>query len=325
VPGGRGNYPALPDGALLPGQLDLMWSEPEPLDFSDPAHPRCPAGSVLTVIDYKTGEPANVTVADRNEQLLVLGLMAARWTGAESVRVGVCFPGKGEGLWDVTGALRTAALSRIEGRVHALAAHATAQRQALAEKRHLELVEGSHCTYCPSSAACPAKTSAVRALVDSGVDAFAPGALEPEVARKAALMLPIIEGLGRKMREALKAHVAACGPIPVGTSVEWGPVLEGRDEIDFAKALDVLCDELGVARARSAATISKSAIEKAIGELHAEQGIKKQKSAAMRRVLARLHEDGAITRGAIEIYKPHRTDLSAPGLELPAKAEGEAA
>jgi len=322
--GGRGDYPELPAGALLPGQADVIWSEPEPLDLSEPAQPRCPVGSVLVVVDYKSGDAANVTGADRNEQLLSLALLWARFTGAEAVRVAAVFPGPGNGTWDVTSLLRAAALDRIEARIRARAARVEAQRAALAAGEALELVEGPHCTYCPSEATCPAKTSRLRALLAEGSAPFEVGPLAPELAQKAAVMLPMIDALGRRMRAALQAHVKATGPIDLGNGNEWGPVLEQKDEISYGAAYEVLRDELGPERTQAAAKISKSAIEDAIGALHEEQGIRRQKSAAMRRVLAKLHEAGAIEKVTSETFKAHRKgEPVAP--QLPSKREGEAA
>lgn len=315
VEGGRGEYPALPPGTLLPGQADVVWSEPEPLDLSDPARPRCPKGSLLVVGDYKTGDAANVTGADRNEQLLSLGLLWARFTGAEAVRVAAIFPGPEKGTWDTTSVLRAAAFDRIEARIRARHARIEVQREAFARGEHIELVEGPHCTYCPAEAACPAKTARLRALVADGDAPFAAGPLSPELARNAAVILPMLGQLEKKMRAALQAHAKSFGPIDLGNGNVWGPIVETKEEIDYAAAYDVLRDELGPERVQAAAKITKSAIDDAIGALHEERGIKKQKSAAMRRVLARLHEAKAIRDVAGETFKAYRPGASAEAAE----------
>lgn len=308
ITGGRGHYPDLPDGATLPGQVDILWSEPEPLVVSEDGQTaRCPEGSTLFVYDYKTGEPANITSVQRNAQLLSLGLIAQRWTGAAEAVTGIIYPRAGLGEWDMTQPLRAAALARVESSIRAKLAAIESERVKYAAGEHLSLTEGSHCTYCPSGARCPAKTAMIKSIATGEVVRNEEAALTPEQAEWIAARLPSIARFVEASRDALKAYVVQHGPVPMGDGVVWGPVMEEQEAISAVAAKPVLEEEIGEhAQVAVKTTMAKSAIEDAVAESHSAQGIKRQKSAAMRRILAKLHAVGAVEKIRVEKFRAYR-------------------
>lgn len=307
VAGGRGSYLVLPEGAMLPGQLDVMWSEPEPLSVRDDGSVECPAGSTLFVYDFKTGDDANVTTVARNAQVLSLGLMAQRWTGAAEVVVGVIYPRPGDGEWDMTPPMRAETMSRVEARIRRKLDVIKQARAKHAAGEHIELVEGSHCTYCPAQSRCPAKTAMIKAVATGEVVQADAADLTPEQAEWVATRLPSIARFVDASRDALRTYVRQNGPVPMGDGVFWGPVNEDRETVDAMKAKPVLEEELGPhAEVAIKTTLAKSAIEDAIAEKHSAEGIKRQKSAAMRRILAKLHAAGAVGSVRVEMFKPYR-------------------
>jgi hypothetical protein len=310
VTGGAGSYAGLPANAVVPGQVDLMWSEPEPLDMSDPAHPRCPKGSILWVVDYKSGKEDYVEPIERNIQVGTYTMMAAKWTGAEYAVPAILFVRKGSGEWDAPeAAWGTAEISAAEKRAKDIVARGREQLERLARGEVPVFTEGKHCEFCDAAWRCPAKTAVLKALVGAPLPkGSAP--LTVEERSWLAAHLKQFEAFARAARTALILDVQANGAIPLEDGTVWGPIAKPVTEIIVPRALPVLQEELGEELANNAldVTLSRGRIEANVKKLHHEQGLTRQVAPTMRRIMAKISEAGGLlSEPRIEhrAYRPH--------------------
>lgn len=327
VNGGRGRYEA-PEGAVIAGSIDAMWSEPEPLRFRTPEDPAgepivCPQGSTLWIVDWKTGDDSNVSRADRNRQILWAAVLAAKWTGAERVMPALCFvepDSMPEGRWDMRcqpgpwpGAPRRprpydrTELETIEAEL--LVDHRAWVEQA---RRHaagepLDLVTGAHCEHCPAKSACPAWVAPVRALVASPGTSLAKGPLTREEAAALATVLPTARKALAAADAALRAYVAEHGPVLLPDGRVYGPRVQAWSDKAFATraTYQLLADEIGAEDADAAFSCTKGSIEEAIRLAHEKRGIKRGLGSTMGRIMAKLKEAGAITETPAVRMKAH--------------------
>lgn len=328
VQGGRGHYPDLPENAVCPTQIDLLYSEPEPLDFTDPKRPRCPPGSTLFVIDLKFGDDAHVDPVEHNAQIATAAVAAAFWTGAEQVVPALVYPGPGDGEWDVPtdgeGNLISWSRERLEVEYAELVVLYEARMREIARiaaGHPPTIAEGPWCDWwCPSINACPAKLALVRSVIDPLAEqVLMPRELTTEQAGKLVAAMVASERFSRKARKALETYVRSTGkPIRVGEGFVWGPVIEERDEIDPARAASVLVSELGT-HAYEAVRVSKDGLEEAMKMKHLEEGLVRKRAGAMRVLFAKLAEANAMRKVPREEYRVHRDNEPSA---LP--AEGEA-
>lgn len=309
VSGGRGSYPEAPHDTLLPLTTDIAWSEPEPFGWPDgpDGAPRVPEGSVLMVVDIKTGSDVWVDPAERNLQLHAEAYAMARWTGATDVQPMILFPNGARGTWDTPPVLHgPEALRRTLARLLELRRRRDRAVVDYADGVMPELHEGPWCVGCPSADACPAKLALVKAALEIESPAE-PGPLSLADRARLVRMKDAAERFARRAKSALTRAVDNDGPIDMGNGVSWGPVVETRQRIESDAAAPVLFDELGD-YAYVALDVSKSGIERAIAEKHDQEGIKRQKGPAFRKILAKLHEAGAIVQSARVEYKLHRVE-----------------
>jgi hypothetical protein len=303
VVGGRGKYD-VPDDAVSVGTVDVMWSEPEPLDLTDPEHPRCPKGSVLWVPDYKSGDEDYVTPIAHNLQAAGGALMAARWTGAEEVMPAIIFIRPGQGEWDapeMTWGARECddAEKRLRnaraGKVAAWAAHLAGTPLAYRE--------GPWCQFCRARLACPTKIALIKAVANDPHPLF-PSRATREQKRALALALKDMSRFVDRLREFLKEEVDADGQaIDLGNGFVWGPVTSKSRELVPKLALPVLLEELGDA-AYDAVRISKGAVEDVVKQ----QSVRGTAAGKMRALMSRV--DGAHgVRIVDEVeHRVHRAD-----------------
>lgn len=264
VEGGHGSYPDLPQGAFAPGQLDVMWSEPDPLVMVG-GRPTCPVGSVLFVADYKTGDPDAVPPVEENAQLLNLAYKAARWTGAVSVVPAIIFVDwQGAMSWDAPPApLHEDDLDLVWEGILARQKRANAQLAALTRgpltpsSLNLSYSVGAHCTWCKSRFACPAVVGEVKSLVEAPPE----GPLSADDAARLARLVPLIETLSKKIRATLEDYVDEHGPIELGEGDVWGPHDVSKDVVVPSLALPPLVEHFKGA-AFHAVEISKAAIDR---------------------------------------------------------------
>ena len=319
VEGGQGSYPDLPAGAVLPGQIDLMWAEPAPLvwDMGE-ERPACPENSVLWVADYKFGQDRYVHTVERNLQTTAYTVMAAKWTGAKLAVPAIIYPGPGDGEWDTLAApWGEKQLAEADLRVASVLAEVEVQKLAAAEGRALRLVEGRHCEFCEAQSWCPAKTALLKTVVSGEAAPLGEAPLTEAEAAYWVTQLRLLNGIAPRVTAALKAYVEATGPIDLGDGVVWGPVEERKSIIVAEQAREVLEDELGEhARSAMQVKVTKTAIDDAIRVKHAEEGIKKQKAATMRRIMARLGEEGALVHEPRVEWKAHRPKKAEPEQQL---------
>lgn len=329
VEGGRGRYEA-PEGAVIAGSLDVMWSEPEPLRFRRDGDPLgepivCPPGSTLWLCDWKTGDDSNVSRADRNRQILCAAVLAAKWTGAERVMPALCFvepDSMSEGRWDMRrqrgawpGApLRPRPYDREELAV--IEAELLADHRAWVEQARradageaLDLVTGAHCEHCPAKGACPAWVAPVRALVASPSQSLARGPLTREEAASLATVLPTARKALDAADVALRAYVAEHGPVALPDGRFYGPQVQPWTDKTFATraTYQVLADEIGAEEADVAFSCTKGSIEEAIRVAHEKRGIKRELGSTMGRIMVKLREAGAITETPAVRMKAHHS------------------
>jgi hypothetical protein len=314
--GARGEY-AVREGTILPLTLDVMWAEPEPLVLVDGVQV-CPVGSVLWVIDWKSGLEEHVDAAEINRQILSAALMAGRYTGARYVMPAIVYVRAGDGEWDCLEApVELDSLAWVEKEIRDTHEACVEQARRLAAGEALDLAEGQHCLHCGARDRCPAKTAMVQSVMGDAVPAL-PLPLTPEQRLRLATMLPQLQRWHDKAEALLHSDVEASGPIDLGDGRQWGPHAVLRDEIDPEQGLAVLASEIGEEGARSALTVKlpKSGIEEAVKTAHAAAGIKRQVSPTVRRVFAKLKEAGAIQKVSQTRWEAHKV-----AAEIEAEAE----
>ena len=319
--GGKGKYPELEPGgrlhglAILAGQNDIMWSAPEPLDITDPAHPKCPPGSVLWTGDYKGGTDAHVDPIDHNLQVASNAIMSAKWTGAKFVVPFVLFLTPPHGDWDVPhfeeGQARAWGpkdLALAEARVRAVLQR---RRDMIARVQAGEVLdgwnEGQHCSFCPGQLSCPAKVGMLRRVAGLVPGDAPPMALTDEEAAWWATRLTQADGHLKRVREHLRERVVQTGKnIVLENGLEWGPVHSEQKRIVAHVALPIIREELGDDTLDDVTKISRSAIEDAVRVQHAATGVKRQLSKTMGRIMAKIKEGGGLAPEPMDQFKIHR-------------------
>jgi hypothetical protein len=327
VKGGRGHYPDLPPGAVLPIQIDCFWAEPDPLVLrettvetdSGPAIVQrvvCPPGSTLFVIDLKTGAEKNVDPVESNAQARGSAVLAAKWTGAKSVMPGIVFWAKGQGIWDQPEApLDEAGIESVYQEMLGLVASDRGQRERFARGEALDYRTGRHCDWCDAATFCPAKTAVLKRWMGDP-NPLATTALTESQLRELAALEPQFGRFHAQVKAVLASAVDASGrSIDIGNGKAWGRYITQKGgPIDPGIALDILTEEVGEEFAEAAIRreVSREAIESAIREAHAEQGIKKQLGRATKRVMAKLIEAGAIQQVVRESMGIHVAPAERP-------------
>jgi hypothetical protein len=311
VQGGKGHYDTPPD-TVTAGTLDLMWSEPEPLDLTDPTHPRCPRGSVLWVTDYKSGDDAYVDPVESNAQLETEVVLGAKWTGAEMAVPAILFVRKGAGEWDVPdSAWGQPHLREAEARIRATVARVREQQRILDAGAPLEFVEGRHCEFCPAKTRCAAHTGIFKQMF-SGVVPFGDAPLTADERQWLAERLSMIESISKRARAVLRADVDENGPIPLSDGNEWGPVKEKRTTILAHVALPIVREELGEMGDHALDTsMTRDSIEGAVREYCEANALKRAVSPTMRRIMAKLGDAGALVDSPRVEYRAHKPERAA--------------
>jgi hypothetical protein len=310
VEGGRGEY-MVPDGALVAGTLDMVFSTPEPL-FDGRL---CPDGSVLWTPDLKTGSDAHVAPIAYNWQARASALLGSKWTLADAVVPAIVYPTADGGTWDVPMRggdpvpLRAAELAEIERDVRRLHAAVTEQAERVAAGKLPRLVTGAHCTYCPARPACPAHVGEARALVTGDLTLLATPMTEEQLVRGAGVLGPT-KAAAEKLEAMLRVHVNLHGPIEVIGGRQYGPVPDTKQVFHTRAAYQALRAELdplvgeaeGERLADGAFTTSETAIKDAIRQAHKAAGIKNKLTATCDRIIA---QEGVVSTVPTERWSVH--------------------
>jgi len=330
VKGARGEYEA-PPGTVTAGTIDVLWAEPDPIVIGSDGAPMCPPTSTLWVADYKCGDPANVAPVLTNMQLQGAAVLAARWLKARRVVPAIIFPNEGpQGEWDVPEAPWTLDnLAIFERRI------VDVQRRRLAivnGTAKLEVNEGSWCTFCQASLACPAKIATFKAIAGDPLP-MDPRVFDEKQVRWLAAHLKEIERFAARAREVLVEHCQENGPIDLGNGLAWGAVVEKRTSLRPKVALPILATILAngnrdeaEAAIWSTVTMSKDAVETKIRDVLRARGIKRQGAATVRRFFADLKDADGLEERTTTKYTTFRTDAADPSkqpllLALPPDAE----
>lgn len=310
VTGSRGEY-MVPDDAIVAGTLDILFATPEPIEDGT----WCPRDSVLWTPDLKTGDEVHVAPIARNWQARVSALLGSRWTGAEAVVPAIVFPSANGGAWDVPMQhgrpmpLRRKELAQIDDDLRRLHATVAEQADRVASGKTPKLVTGTHCTYCPARAGCPAHVSEARALI-AGNSGLTTGPLTREQAVRAAGLLAPAKAAVKAMEEALRAHVEAFGAVPLPDGKVYGPTETEETTYHVREAYQAMLDEfepivgaeLAGKIASNAFTATKGGIYDAIAEAHEFAGIKRQKKSAFERIVS---TPGVVTKSPAVRWGAH--------------------
>lgn len=130
---------------------------------------------------------------------------------------------------------------------------------------------GPHCSMCPARLKCPAQSSAAQALVKIGdrVNFMT----DAELARTWE-MARAVEGVVEVVKKAVKARVTALGSIDLPNGKRLREIKKGRDVIDKEAAFN----RLGLPAFLVACSVTKTGIEKSVGEEEAEKLIADMKT-----------------------------------------------
>ena len=293
VRGGQGSY-HVPTGVGAPGTIDLIYAEPEPLLWSH-GQATCPRGSTLHVLDYKTGEDAWVDPIDHNAQLASAAAKAAYWTGATRVIPEILFLENRDHWWDRVE--KPWDEDRIDKAMwDTFELHTRVQEARQKPMVASELVEGYYCRFCPSLAYCPLQGDRIRNLMSLKIDRVE-GPLDPKEISRVAAMLPVLNELAAWCDHVVKAYANEHGPIDVGAGRLYGRRTRMVDALDARKMWPILVEVLEDTDAPyEAVKMKKTYVDNAIRLAHSRKGVRRQKAAAMRRILAMGHASGAIEK-----------------------------
>jgi hypothetical protein len=243
---------------------------------------RTPTG--LLVGDFKTGHFDNQVSYSWGPQLDMLGLMAARYYGEDSVTVAICLVmDDGRLVWTESRHLDALALDAIAGTVSAAVSEWHRTAQAVAQGQTPTTKQGPWCDYCPSRSQCPAWFVLAREFASGARKLTTSEDLTPEVAGLAWERLQQLMTLAADVNELLRGY-AKHRPFVMPNGSRLGLVERSREELDGAKAVDFIRRSFSQAKADevSKIKITKTALEKTFGPVQAKE------------ILASLRKAGAV-------------------------------
>jgi hypothetical protein len=261
----------------------------------------------LVVVDFKTGSRKYVDPAHRNAQLLFAALAAFICEGGINIEIdtsgvhvrGVFVWGPGRVYTDEAFITRDQ-LERFAAQLADLVIHGL--NVTSGEEHPPAPVMGEHCRYCPAFRACPAQHQLAMSMAG-------PGSLPSaeEIAERGELLTPAAvadlitkldayDRVAKRLREALEER-AAKEPIHFPDGRILGPIETLRETLDPDKAISVVQREIGLGPAQKLVkrSISKSAIEKAVGRKKADA------------VLDAIREEGGVRqvrKTVVKLYRP---------------------
>lgn len=255
----------------------------------------------LYVGDFKTGNAHHVKPAADNWQLKALACAAALSLGIQhdaGVKVAIIRT-QGEVRHDETelDALDLdVALGELAGLVDRLTINARSDRPFTRQ--------GSHCNYCPSFMACPAKVGLVRRLLND------PKEVVNETTKLALTDVGYayqryrdIKTVTRKLDTAF-AMLAEKGNIPTGKGTYYGYRERQETEIDARAAMEVIYREFGQDAAKDAVNFStsKAQLERVV-KAHVPRG---QGSKALKKVMDAVAEAGGVQTKTKKVLGEHK-------------------
>jgi hypothetical protein len=169
---------------------------------------------------------------------------------------------------------------------------------------------GEHCRFCPHGGDCPAKTAMMRQAIESiligQVENTEGEHFPPAIVGRLFDRLRLAEKACEDIRGLVRAEVARAG----GTlAIEGGRELrltEQRQRRILPSALSILIQTLGHSGAQECLTVSKTKVEKAVGET-APRG---KKSERIKQFLAVLEDDGHVGETIVERLEVRRSAAS---------------
>jgi hypothetical protein len=253
-------------GRFLGSNLGRTYPETTPVEFAGTADYVRLEGASVQVVDLKTGM-GDVPHPERNAQLRMLALAAARTHGVDSASVGILHAPEGRTPWWSWATLDAFELEVVAGELRDLARRIEIARAVVATGQTPRLTVGEHCAYCPARHGCPARVAMAQRLAGEPevVVRDLKAMLTPE---SSALALALWQAATKALQEvgaALYAY-ASESPIPLGDGRVWGPRETSREVIDAEKAWLVLVEKYGVDVARKAMSLdtSKAGVSRAM-------------------------------------------------------------
>lgn len=262
-------------------------------------------GFGVLVVDFKSPHH-HVASAAENWQLRTLALMAARTYGRTRATVAIIkLKEDGSAWWDLAEFDEMA----LDGFGIALAD--LTSRILLTSKVAPDVTMGPHCRYCAAFQHCPGQTALVRSLAEPESVVAAIGALlRPETAARAYTRLQQAKTALRVVGEALEAYGRE-HPFALPDGSVYGPVEQSKEELDGAKAFEVLTKAHGpeVAAVGCAFGASKSSIDRAMRVVHEREkqaGRKSTIKALVSDALENLRKAGGIVTRTTTVIREHR-------------------
>ncbi len=220
------------------------------------------------VSDFKSGWSRRTAARD-SLHLRFYSLAAARAYGRSRAVVQVIRVFDDGETWTDEASLDAFDLDSFALDLAALASGIERDRKLYAEGVEPDLVEGSHCKWCPAYARCPAKD---RLLTAAGnIDATTlPDLITPEVAAKAYERLAIYKAAVARAEEILKDYARA-NPIPLADGFVYGVRQDQTKKLDGHVAMLALREALGPwAESAIDVSVTQAGVERA-AKLYVEQ------------------------------------------------------
>jgi CRISPR/Cas system-associated exonuclease Cas4 (RecB family) len=251
---------------------------------------------VAIVVDLKTGY-GKVTHPERNPQLAMLALMAARAWGCDSARIAIIVGRESSEprwqwhhleCWDLD-AIASELIDEARQVAHAVT---VVQSGGVPNVN-----EGEHCRYCPATPVCPAKSHLIRRLA-SGAEGDELELLIPLDARTAGIAwerLGMARAMLNRIEAACRAYLEEHGQLelPNGKLLKQVTV-DGHERLDGDEVYNVALQLCGpaVADASVQRTATKKALEEATRAAFGRGG-----AAKARHVLEEVRKRGGASRG----------------------------
>lgn len=251
------------------------------LDYLQPVERRA------LIVDYKSGR----VDSDFTHQMSGYGRLAVEEYGDEIDGVTIIVVWLRSGEWDIT---------------HMDVAQIRSWEEEFirrARNGRGNFNPGSHCEYCPRSAACPGRREMVRATIaDLTVKGVPEIAWTPETRNEMGPAIgemygrmKMVEGIAEQFRAAVKADVIEHGPLPIGGGRQLAISEVNKRKLSPTFARPVLAKWLTPEEIDAETTISASGVEAAA----VAKAPKGQGAATKRAMAAALEEAGAISINTI--------------------------
>lgn len=295
---------AFDDGAYLGSDLGRQYGDLLPTETAGSADYLLVKDEAVVVVDLKTGR--HEVKVEENKQLLSLALAACRAHLKPRATVAILWAPEGMtprwDWWDVSAERLQRHARELADALLVKTAEAREDVAAGRPPRHLQ--QGSHCHFCPAQAACPARSSMVRAASEPTYRAEWTAAVARGDTAGVSMAMKALRAEADEMERVLRA-MARTGPVDVGDGRSLILRTVERESIDAAQAWPVLASLLGGEGARAAVTMeaSKASVERGVRVAKAAGALKGSIKAGVEQVMEAVRQAGAVTTKTSERYE----------------------